>query len=137
MNAELKEHNFTGDLMYVADTISIEAAQAMLNILPGIEVKVPKVWSENSPLCLLPKHIAEKIIATFPGDVFYIPTGKVSTDTRKKVVQLRKDGKTNTAIALELHITERHVRGLLNSGPRLPRHHDPRQIDMFAKPDAD
>lgn len=137
MSAELKQHNFTGDLMYVADTISIEAAQAMLDILPGLEVKVPKSWSDNSPLCLLPKDIAEQIIAMFPGDVFYIPTGKVSMDTRKNAQDLRKAGKTNTQIALELHITERHVRGLLNSDPRLPRNHDPRQIDMFGKPDAD
>lgn len=126
-------HNFTGDLLYVADIISEEVAQALVDRLPGIEVKIPKTWSKNSVLAMLDRKYADALIAKFPGDVFYIPTGKVSVDTRKKARNLRKDGKTNTEIALKLGITERHVRSLLNSDPRLPRRHDPRQIDMFAQ----
>ena len=129
-------HDFTGDMADVADICGIEIAQALVEQLPGIEIKVPKVWSKNSVLARLERAIADVLIDTFPGDIFYVPTGKGSSETRIKARTLRLEGKSNTEIALQLGITERHVRGLLNSELPAPRKVDPRQIDMFVKPDS-
>lgn len=132
---ETKPHNFTGDIADVADICGIEIAQALVDNLPGIEVKIPKRWSQNSVLVHLERAMADVLIENFPGDIFYVPTGKGSTETRELARTLRLAGSTNTEIALQLGITERHVRGLLNSELPAPRKVDPRQIDMFATPD--
>ena len=133
----MSDHHFTGDLRYVADIVGPEIAQALKDNLLGIEVKIPKTWSKNSVLTKLDRETADILIAHFPGDVLYVPTGKISSSTKKKAYTLRKEGKTNTEIALSLGVTERHVRGLLNSDPRLPRKHDLRQIDMFSSEEDD
>jgi len=130
-----KPHDFTGDMADVADICGTDIAQALVNSLPGIEVKIPKTWSQHNVLARLERAIADVLIENFPGDVFYIPTGKGSTETRQQARTLRLEGKTNTEIALQLGITERHVRGLLNSELPAPRKVDSRQIDMFSKPD--
>jgi hypothetical protein len=125
------KHGFTGDMADVADICGTYIAQALVDNLPGIEVKIPKVWSPSNILARLDRKVADILIANFPGDVFYIPTGKGSADTRVKARSLRLAGKSNTEIALELGVTERHVRGLLNSELPAPRYVDSRQIDMF------
>ncbi len=129
--SDLAEHQFTKDMKDVADTIGVEVAQNLVDTLPGLEVKIPKVWSPDSVLALLDRKTADVLIKFYPGDILYVPTMKFSAETRPAAIRLHAQGRSNRQIALELKVTERHIRNLLNSEPRLKKH-DHRQIDMFA-----
>lgn len=120
---------FTGDMADVSALCGQDVALALVETLPGLEVKIPREWSGKSMLRHLPREVAEKLIKTFPAETLYIPTQKGSANTRIQAKSLRGEGRTNAEIALELGITERHVRGLLNSSGCRAR--DPRQIEMF------
>jgi len=127
---EKTDHEFTGDMADVAEYCGADIARALCEKLPGIEIKIPSVWTETSMLAALPRKVADAIIASFSAERLYIPTDKHSPNTRGKARALHKDGLTNPEIALQLGVSERHVRSLLNS-EQGNRRADPNQIEMF------
>lgn len=131
---ENEPHKFTGDMALLAETCGVKIAKRLVDVLPGIEVKVPKEYSEASILAQLDRETADIIIDYCPGSILYVPTGKASVKTRPAAHKMRAEGRTNCEIALALEVTERHVRALLQYAPRLPKKADPRQIDMFSSP---
>lgn len=130
---DLPEHDFIGDMRDVADTLGINIAQHMVDVLPGIEIKIPLRWSKDSALSMLNRKIADIVIACYPGDVIYVSTGRNSENRRPNAIRLRGEGKTNREIAIQLKVSERQIRHLLNTEPRLKKP-DPRQIELFAAP---
>ncbi|EFO32475.1 hypothetical protein TRICHSKD4_2274 [Roseibium sp. TrichSKD4] len=123
----------TEDMADIAAICGDDVALELLEKLPGVEVKIPTQWTEDNPLSRLSRETAETLIATFPGDKFYIPTkkGRASIATAKR---MKKEGFKNCDIAFELHVSERYVRDLVREGRGGRRARarvvDDRQIDL-------
>lgn len=131
MSDQLAPLHLTEDMEDVQAICGDDVAQELLNKLPGVEVKVPARWSANNPLARIDRDKAERLIKDLAGNKFYVPTHIGRTDTRRAALQLRGEGQSTIEIALELKVSERHVRNLL-SGKPLPRRkiHDDRQVDL-------
>ncbi len=123
--------HLTEDMEDVQAICGEDVARELMEKLPGVEVKVPARWSASNPLARIDRDKAERLIKDLAGNKFYVPTHIGRTDTRRAALALRNEGQSTIEIALELKVSERHVRNLL-SGKPLPRRkiHDERQIDL-------
>lgn len=128
----MPKHLFKDDLADVADILGEDVAQELFNKLPGIEFKVPMQFSIHNPLAHIDREIAERIIAEFPGDKFYIPVKIEPTDKIIRIREQVKAGKSPREVALNVHVTERYVRKVMaDHGIKKPRQVDPNQIDLI------
>ncbi|MBO9421729.1 hypothetical protein J7481_19635 [Labrenzia sp. R4_2] len=123
---------FTEDMRDIADICGRAVALELLAELPGVEIKVPLQWSPDNPLSRLKRETADIIIREFAGNKFYVPTRRERIDTKAAARRLNKQGKSKLEIAIELHVSERYVRGILSGGKTAARARkvDDRQIDL-------
>ena len=122
---------YTEDMQDIADICGHDVALELLQKLPGVEIKVPLHWSAENPLARISREAADKIIEAAPGTKFYVPT-RTDRASKTKARQLHGEGKSTLDIALELHVSERYVRMLLQGRKALPkpRKVDDRQVDL-------
>lgn len=119
----------TEDMADIAAICGDEIAQALMERLPGIEIKIPAAYSPSNPLAKLERAHADILIKELAGNKIYIPTKQGRVDTRAQAHKLADDGLTTMDIALALHVSERHIRTLLST-KALPRKVDDRQLDL-------
>ncbi|MCT4654379.1 MAG: hypothetical protein N4A65_01080 [Cohaesibacter sp.] len=125
----MTDPRLTEDMNLIADILGMPIVEELMQKLPGIEIKVPTLWTKENPLSRLSRETADLIISNFPGDKFYVPTRLQPFDKKIEARRLADEGKSPLDIALTLRISERYVRMLL-AGKVLPRRFDERQLDI-------
>lgn len=102
---------FTGDMAEVERLCGVEVAEAVSEILCGLNLYVPKVGDEldGGPLDKLEEDHAVALCAQFGGASIYVSRRRKPQADPAEVVRLLASGLRGHEVAQKLDISERHV----------------------------
>lgn len=126
---------FTGNLskqmQEIADTLGVGMVFALVEHFAGVELRIPHELSPGHKLLVLGEDQARLLCRFYPEDTIYVPLSLDRKRLKRQVDALAARGLKRWEIALELGITQRHVRRLANSAPP-----DDDQLDLFGGADC-
>lgn len=113
-------------LVDIAEAVGLGIVQALVSKFGGIELRIPVNPGSDHPLI---KELGEvdghALCHYLAGQKIYVPHARPPRSSLGDVMRLDREGKSVIEIARALHLSQRHVRRLLN-GPQ-----DPRQLSLF------
>jgi len=124
----------SGDLADVEVYCGVDVADALLDALAGIQLYIPKTYSDNPMLAKLSRPVADKLIASFGGGQIYVSRDEPIKSNRDKVSELHGNGLTPQEIAIQIGVSQTRVYQILAAIGKSPggkKHIDDRQMDMF------
>ena len=109
----------------LAELIGADGAQRLLAAFAGRRIYVPRAAGAGHPLArAVGAEKAAILCEYFHGTEIDLP---VSTARRQRILDLKRQGRSNGEIATMLLVSERHVRDVMANRP------DDRQLPLFPK----
>lgn len=110
----------------LAETLGLGIVIKLVEHFGGVELRIPHKLSANHKLMKLGLEHAEALCEYCPEDTILVPVSLDRKRLKSRVNLLADKGLKRWEIALELGITQRHVRRLANGATA-----NTNQIDMF------
>lgn len=93
------------------ELIGRDAARTLSLLHGGVPVYVPQMARPDSKLTALIGLNAARVLATaFGGESITVPNGRRADPFKPRIITALEAGRSPASIALELGVTERHVR---------------------------
>ncbi|MBX3231458.1 MAG: hypothetical protein KIT84_24495 [Labilithrix sp.] len=112
-------------MLALSDLIGPELTLKLTDACGGVDAHIPRkpTASASHPWAeVLGETAWSKVCAAFGGERFSLPRGTRTKLQKRRVYELHSEGVSNRQIAVQLRITARYVRLLLNrAGLRQPR----------------
>ena len=138
-----QQQKFYGDMVDVAEYCGDDVAAALVEYLPQMSLKLPKIYrGEHKLLGRLDRDIADRLIAHFGGEKIYVTIHPPQESQRIYVKEMREEGMSIAEIAVQLDISEVRVSQIIKdlkdgkplngkAGRPALTFRDPRQLDFF------
>ena len=125
---------YTGAMEEVVEICGRAVADELVEVLGGLNLYIPKVVNDGSPLEKLGEASAACLVAAFGGSTIYVSHPRPAPIDPAEIEAMIAKGHTIQQIALRLETTERQILRIRAAGgqPKIGSRPDPRQLRLFA-----
>ncbi|PHQ99512.1 MAG: hypothetical protein COB39_03400 [Marinosulfonomonas sp.] len=110
----------------IAESLGMGVVFALVEHFAGVELRIPHKLKPDHKLMALGEDYALMLCRFCPEDTIHVPMSLSGKRLKVQIDALQSRGFRRWQIALELNITQRHVRRLANTEPK-----ESNQLDMF------
>lgn len=117
-------------LREVAEVIGRDAALRLAQECGGVLIYVPTEVHPEHPWCIaVGEEAFAKLAHAFGGQRIDLPRGSFIRLAKAQILEMAAQGMSTRAIAMKLHVTQRHVRRVLEGMTIVAN--DPKQMKLF------